>query len=119
MKPTLKTISTFVIAASTCMAGCTVHEYSGSGPPPPPPPQQTTVVEEEPPPPPPPQQDPPPPPAPGPDYEWVAGYQRWNGHGYGWERGHYEHRPHAGARWQGAHWEQHGRQHVWVEGRWN
>jgi hypothetical protein len=119
MNPTWKFVSPFLLATLLSPAGCYVGPASGGPPPPPPPPQQQTEVVESPPPPPPPQPDPPPPPAPGPDYEWIGGYQRWNGHGYGWEKGHYEHRPHSGARWQQAHWEQHGRQHVWVEGRWD
>jgi hypothetical protein len=118
----MKQTSRFALAALACaslLLGCYVEPGPGPGPapPPPPPPQQTEVVE-APPPPPPPESEPAPPPPPGPDYGWVAGYQRWNGHGYAWERGHYEHRPHAGARWNGAHWEERGRAHVWVEGRW-
>lgn len=105
------------LVALPALAGCYVESGPGASPPPPPP-QQTVVAEPAPPPPPPPQPDPPPPPAPGADYQWIAGYQRWNGHGYQWERGHYEHRPHPGAQYQSAHWEQQGRNHVWVDGRW-
>jgi hypothetical protein len=110
----------FVLAAMLCtspLVGC----YVGPGPgpaPPPPPPQQAEVVE-APPPPPPPESEPAPPPPPGPDYGWVPGYQRWNGHSYYWERGHYDRRPHAGSRWNAAHWEGRGRGQVWVDGRWD
>ena len=56
--------------------------------------------------------------APGPEFVWVAGYHRWNGHHYVWIRGRYERRPHGRAHWAPAHWEVRGRVHVWVEGRW-
>lgn len=81
-------------------------------------PQQQGYVE-SPPPPPPPQQDEPQPPPPGPDYQWIAGYQRWNGNGYSWERGHYERRPHDGARYEPGHWQPQGSGQVWVDARWN
>lgn len=84
-----------------------------------PPQGQQQAYVENPPPPPPPQQDPPPPPPPAPDYEWIAGYQRWNGNGYSWEGGHYEHRPHEGAHYERGHWQPQGSGQVWVDGRWN
>jgi hypothetical protein len=117
MKRTLL-VSPLLFAVVLPLAGC----YVGTEPPPPPPPSapvQTEVVEAPPPPPPPPPGEPAPPPPPGPDYQWIAGYQHWNGHGYGWERGHYERRPHPGARYNEGHWEDRGRGHVWVEGRWD
>jgi hypothetical protein len=85
--------------------------------PPPPPPQQEVVYEQEPPAPPPPQPEVVPA-APGPDYLWIHGYHRWDGHRYVWAGGRYERRPHANARYAPAHWEARGRGHAWVEGRW-
>jgi hypothetical protein len=105
---------TSLILAGLCWlsaAGC----YVEAGPPPPPPGQE--VVVESPPPPPPPQPETQPA-SPGVEFEWVAGYHRWDGHRYIWERGRYEHRPHANARYAPAHWEPRGRGHVWIEGRW-
>jgi hypothetical protein len=96
--------------------GCYVETGTNVGPPPPPP-QGEVVVESEPPPPPPPPQEVVPA-SPGPDYEWIGGYNRWDGHRYVAVRGHYEHRPHANAHYTAAHWEARGRGHVWVEGRW-
>jgi hypothetical protein len=103
-----------VVAAPLCAC------YVEAGPPPPPgpPPPQGEVVVEQPPAPPPPEAEPPPPPPPTPDAYWVVGYHRWNGRAYIWERGHFEHRPHANARWVGAHWEHRGRGNVWIEARW-
>jgi hypothetical protein len=103
-------------------AGCTVEAETRPvryepAPPPPPPPQAEIVVESEPPPPPPAEQEAPPPP-PGPEFVWIGGYHRWDGHGYVWVRGRYERRPHAAAHWRAAHWEGRGRGHVWIEGRW-
>jgi hypothetical protein len=71
-----------------------------------------------PPAPPPPPVEPAPPAPPAPDQEWVVGYYRWDGRAYAWERGHYERRPHPGARWNPGHWEARGRGKVWIEARW-
>jgi hypothetical protein len=95
---------------------------------PPPPQAQVTVVA-----PPPPQVElsveaatPPPPPAirvevvpasPGAEFVWIGGYHRWNGSTYVWVPGRHERRPHARAVWRPARWEQRGRRHVWIEGR--
>jgi hypothetical protein len=76
-----------------------------------------TAYDGEPPPPPPPQAEVMPP-SPGPEYVWVGGYHRWDGRRYVWVGGRYNHRPHPAARWEAAHWEAHGRSHVFVEGRW-
>ena len=62
------------------------------------PPQGEVVVESEPPPPPPPEQEVVPA-SPGPEYVWIGGYHRWDGHRYVWVRGRYDRRPHANARW--------------------
>ena len=98
--------------------GCSVETGAAvGGPPPPPPPAGEVVVENDPPPPPPPEQEAVPA-SPGPEYVWIGGYHRWDGHRYVWMRGRYDRRPHANARWTAAHWEARGRGHVWVEGRW-
>jgi len=49
---------------------------------------------------------------------WVGGYQRWNGHAYLLEKGHYERRPHANAKYVAGHWEERGRGRVWVDAHW-
>lgn len=74
------------------------------------------VVASPPPPPPPPPEPAPPPPRPG--QVWIAGYHRWNGRAYVWERGHYERPPRSNARYVPAHWEARGRGKVWVNGHW-
>jgi hypothetical protein len=135
-------IVSVLFASSSLVLGCSVHgQASVNAPPPPtasvavegqasaqgeaaPPPPETAsaqgeiVVQGEPPPPPPPQQESVPP-SPGAEFVWVGGYHRWNGHGYGWVGGRYEHRPHAGAEWRAAHWEARGNAHVWIEGNWD
>jgi hypothetical protein len=85
---------------------------------PPPPPPQEIIVEAPPPPPRVVFERRPPPPVGWNDGEWIAGYQRWDGAHYVWEKGRWDHRPRPEARWQAAHWE--GRAHgkVWVEGGW-
>jgi hypothetical protein len=75
------------------------------------------VVEAPPAPPPAPPAEPVPP-SPGPDHYWVAGYHRWNGREYVWEKGHYERRPRPNAKYVGGHWEQRGRGRAWVDGHW-
>ena len=97
-------------------SGCYVETGAG-GAPPPPQTTTTTYVENDPPPPPPPEQEAVPP-APGAEFVWIGGFHRWDGHRYVWVRGRDEHRPHPNARYRAAHWEAHGRGHVWVEGRW-
>ncbi len=104
-------ITTLPVLSALLLCGC----YVESGPPA----ADPTYVESESPPPPPP---PPPPEAvpvsPGPNYVWVAGYHRWNGRSYDWQRGHYEPRPRANAQYVAAHWEKRGRGHAWVDGHW-
>jgi hypothetical protein len=56
--------------------------------------------------------------APGPDWAWHPGYHRWDGHGYVWVAGHYEHPPYAHAHWVEGHWANHGGGWVWHEGHW-
>ena len=36
---------------------------------------------------------------PHPGYVWIAGFNRWDGHGYGWQPGHWAQPPHPGAVW--------------------
>ncbi len=57
--------------------------------------------------------------APGPDYYWVPGYHRWDGHGYIWVEGRWERPPHHRHRWQSGDWV-HNRHHGWYwrEGHW-
>jgi hypothetical protein len=102
-----------VVASAVAASGCYVEAATA-----PPPTVEGEVVVESAPPPPPPEVEPPPPPSPGVEFVWVGGYHRWDGRRYVWTRGRYERRPHAAARWEGAHWEAHGRGRVWVEGRW-
>ena len=127
--------------AAPGLAGCTAQaEVHAVAPPPPraevvvaaqpaPPVQREVVVERPappvaevvvatPPPAPPVVVEPPAPPAPGPDYFWIAGYHRWNGHAYIWEKGRYERRPRPAANWVPARWEPRANGHVWVEGHW-
>ena len=102
-----RTLIVFTSLASLPAVGCYVEARTADAgeveaPPPPPPPVQEV-----------------PPPAPGPEFVWIAGIHRWNGHAYVWVGGHYERRPHDRARWIAGHWERHGRGHVWVEGHWD
>jgi hypothetical protein len=100
-------------------AGCYVE--TGPAEPDPayaPAPAAEPVVYEAPPAPPPAPVAEPIPASPGPEYYYVQGYQRWDGHRYQWTRGHYERRPRANARYVAAHWEPRGRGRVWVEGHW-
>jgi hypothetical protein len=75
-------------------------------------------TEEAPPAPPPPPPEPIPV-APSPDHVWIEGNYGWHAHVYTWNRGRYEHRPHARANWVGGHWEKRGRRRMWVDGHWN
>jgi hypothetical protein len=56
--------------------------------------------------------------APGRDYVWVSGYQRWDGRGYVWEPGRWERPPRAHARWEAHHWVKRDGGWVLVEGHW-
>ena len=56
--------------------------------------------------------------APHPDYVWVPGYHRWDGHGYVWVRGAYRKPPHHGAVWVEGDWREERGGHVWHPGYW-
>jgi hypothetical protein len=101
-----------VLAALPLLAACYVETQ-----PPPPQSEPNEVVVANPPPPPPPPPEPAPPPAP-PNGVWVAGYHRWDGQKYVWERGHYEQPPHQNARYVQGHWEERKHGKVWVNGHW-
>jgi hypothetical protein len=108
MKTKVLFLSIATLGLAGSFNGCSCHVESA-------PPE--TVYEAEPPPPPPPIAEAPPA-SPGPEFVWIGGYHRWDGHAYIWIHGHYDRRPHAAAHWQPAHWENRGRGHVWIEGRW-
>lgn len=57
-------------------------------------------------------------PPPGPDFVWIAGYQRWDGRGYGWVPGHYEQPPHPHAAWVPHRWQHRHGSWIMVEGHW-
>jgi hypothetical protein len=56
--------------------------------------------------------------APGPGFFWVGGYYHWYGNRWGWRAGHYEHPPHAGARWYGPRYTYRGNARIYVRGYW-
>ena len=56
--------------------------------------------------------------APGRDYVWVPGYQRWDGNRYEWIQGKWDRPPHPGARWEAHRWVRRNGGWVMVEGRW-
>jgi hypothetical protein len=102
-----RTLIVFTSLAALPAAGCYVEARTADAEevesPPPAPPPEVEVV----------------PASPGPEFVWIAGFHRWNGHGYVWVRGHYDRRPRERAQWVPAHWQGHGRGHVWVEGHWD
>jgi hypothetical protein len=55
--------------------------------------------------------------APGPDYLWIGGGWVWNGR-WVWDRGHWGHRPRAGAVWMPHHYVYRNGRHVFVRGGW-
>jgi hypothetical protein len=115
MSSNMRTHVSLLALIALPMGGC----YAEAGPPPPAPPQaQAEVVVQGEPPPPPPAQVEVVPAAPSAEYFWVPGYHRWWGGRYVWVGGRYERRPHAEARWEGAHWEVRPNGRVFVEGRW-
>ncbi|MGA2251570.1 YXWGXW repeat-containing protein [Terracidiphilus sp.] len=57
-------------------------------------------------------------PRPGPGYEWVAGYHRWDGARYVWVPGRYDRPPHAGAHWVAHRWVHRNGGYVLQEGHW-
>jgi hypothetical protein len=109
---TLRRTSLFWIApACVLVAGCYVRAEPAA-----PVAQGEVVVAEAPPAPPPVAEPVPPPPEAG--VVWVAGFHRWDGHRYVWERGHYMRPPHRNARFVPGHWEARGRGKVWINGHW-
>lgn len=56
--------------------------------------------------------------APGQGYAWVPGYQRWDGHGYVWERGRWVVPPRPGAHWVPGRWLPSPRGWHWMPGHW-
>ena len=58
------------------------------------------------------------PPMPSRGYVWTSGYNRWDGHAYMWVPGEWQRPPRARARWVSPQWRRHGREWVFVEGRW-
>jgi hypothetical protein len=107
-----RVLASWIALTALPLAGCYVRARAI-----PPPPPGEVVVEYDPPPPPPAEVEVVPV-TPGPEFIWIGGYHRWNGRHYVWIPGHYDRRPHEGARWEHGHWEGRGRGHVWVEGRW-
>jgi hypothetical protein len=57
-------------------------------------------------------------PAPGPNFEWIAGYHRWDGAHYVWVPGRWDRRPHPGAHWVAHRWVHRNGGYVLVEGHW-
>lgn len=100
------------LAVLPLVVGCYVEAEPVSAPSDP----NEVVVANPPPPPPPPPEPAPPPPQPG--QVWVAGYHRWDGRQYVYERGHYERPPRSNSRYVPGHWEARGRGKVWVNGHW-
>ncbi len=49
---------------------------------------------------------------------WIAGYHRWDGHAYVWEKGRWEVPPREHAVWVAPRWEHRHDGYVFVEGRW-
>jgi hypothetical protein len=56
--------------------------------------------------------------APSHGHVWIAGYHRWDGHAYVWEKGHWELPPREHAVWVGPRWRHRHDGWVFVEGRW-
>ncbi len=55
---------------------------------------------------------------PSPRHVWVAGYHRWDGHAYVWERGRWEVPPREHAVWVAPRWRHRHDGYVFVDGRW-
>jgi hypothetical protein len=55
---------------------------------------------------------------PGPEFVWVDGYHRWDGHAYVWVPGRWDRPPRPHAVWVAHHWVRHGNGWVMVEGHW-
>jgi len=99
MKNELKIAVAGLVFAATLAAGAQIVVRIG-----PPPPRPVEVVPVR--------------PAEHPDWEWHAGYHRWDGNQYVWVPGRYEHPPHPHAHWVDGHWDHRGGGYVWVEGHW-
>jgi len=55
---------------------------------------------------------------PGPGFMWIAGYHRWDGHGYVWVPGRWDRPPREHAVWVAPRWEHRHGGYVLVEGHW-
>ncbi len=55
---------------------------------------------------------------PGPNYVWVGGFHRYDGHAYVWVPGHYVMPPRPHARWVPGHWAHRHGGYVWIDGHW-
>jgi hypothetical protein len=56
--------------------------------------------------------------APNKDHVWIAGYHRWDGNSYQWEKGHWEAPPRPHAKWVAPRWTHRKDGYVFTEGRW-
>ncbi len=97
-KQTLAAVAGVVLATSLAVSSASAQIVVRIGPPPP---RPVEVV---------------PPPHDG--LVWQPGFHRWDGHGYVWVPGHYEHPPYRGAHWVEGHWVNHGGGWVWHDGHW-
>ncbi len=57
-------------------------------------------------------------PRPGPNHQWVPGFQEWRGNRHQWNPGRWEQPPQAGAHWGPPVWAHHGRGWMFTPGRW-
>jgi hypothetical protein len=55
---------------------------------------------------------------PSPQHVWIAGYHRWDGKAYVWEKGRWEVPPHPGAVWVAPRWTHRSDGYVFAEGHW-
>jgi hypothetical protein len=55
---------------------------------------------------------------PSPQHVWIAGYHRWDGNNYAWEKGRWEVPPRANAVWIAPRWTHRKDGYVFAEGRW-
>jgi WXXGXW repeat (2 copies) len=55
---------------------------------------------------------------PSPRHVWIAGYHRWDGKAYVWEKGRWDVPPREHAIWVAPRWEHRRDGYVFVEGRW-
>jgi len=49
---------------------------------------------------------------------WIDGFWHWDGHRYGWHRGHYELPPRGHAVWVAPRYERHDREYHYTPGHW-